>query len=106
MKTDAIKPEEGFSGVAGAKVLPDGTILVDDAGRRSIHRLNNLGYCAGRNGRQGKGPGEFEEWTWVGAFAHSCKHVTKPARTDRKSECGIVEAYACAIAVRVRSHRS
>ena len=65
LKTDAIKPQEGFSGVVGAKFLSDGTMLVGDAGRRSIHRFNGLGNYAGNLGRQGKGPGEFEELGWL-----------------------------------------
>jgi hypothetical protein len=65
LRADALKPEEGFSGVVGATFLPDGTILVGDAGRRSLHRFTSLGQYSGSIGRGGKGPGEFEELGWM-----------------------------------------
>src|SRR5665647_1401627 len=57
LNATAIKPEGGFSGVIGAAFLPNGTIIVGDAGRRSIHRFDANGRYLGSVGRQGQGPG-------------------------------------------------
>ncbi len=61
LNSSAIKPEEGFSGVVGAAFLPNGTIVVADAGRKSIHRFDTSGKYLGSTGREGKGPGEFDD---------------------------------------------
>ncbi len=64
-----IRPEEGFSGVVGAGFLPDGSIIVGDAGRRSLHLFTSAGRYVKSVGRSGKGPGEFEELRWLIACA-------------------------------------
>jgi len=61
----AIQPERGFSGVIGAAFLPDGHIVVGDAGKSAIHRFDANGKYLGSVGRRGKGPGEFEDLNWL-----------------------------------------
>lgn len=67
LNSSAIKPEGGFSGVVGAAFLPNGTIVVADAGRRSIHRFDTSGKYLGSTGREGQGPGEFVDLLSMGA---------------------------------------
>ena len=59
LKAEAILPEQGFSGVTGAALHPDGVIVVLYAGGRSIHRFDSTGKYLGSVGREGVGRGEF-----------------------------------------------
>ena len=61
----AIKPEEGFSGVVGAAFLQDESVVVADAGRKSIHRFDKSGRYLMSFGREGSGPGEFMDLLWL-----------------------------------------
>jgi hypothetical protein len=53
-------PEYEFAGIEGALRLPDGRIVVADAGSREIRFYGADGGFLGATGRRGEAPGEFE----------------------------------------------
>jgi hypothetical protein len=59
-------PRQTLHEVAGAVRLPDGRIVVANAGSRELLVFGADGGYAATLGRQGKGPGEFEGLSWVG----------------------------------------
>jgi hypothetical protein len=59
-------PGQALHQVAGAVRLPDGRIVVANAGSRELLVFGPDGEHAATLGRQGKGPGEFEGLAWVG----------------------------------------
>jgi len=59
-------PRQTLHQVAGAVRLPDGRIVVANAGPRELLVFGPDGGYAATLGRQGKGPGEFEGLAWIG----------------------------------------
>jgi len=54
-------PSEVFFGVRGLRALPDGGVLVVDAGSREIRFFDASGNLTKRTGQRGRGPGEFDD---------------------------------------------
>ncbi len=54
-------PSQVFFGVRGLRALPDGGILVVDAGSREIRFFDASGNLTKRTGQRGRGPGEFDD---------------------------------------------
>jgi hypothetical protein len=54
-------PSEVFFGVRGLRALPDGGILVVDAGSREVRFFDASGNLRKQIGRRGRGPGEFDD---------------------------------------------
>lgn len=65
LNSAAISPEMGFSGVVAATFLGNGSVVVADAGRYSLHLFDSSGKYVRSSGRRGKGPGEFTDLLWV-----------------------------------------
>ena len=55
--------------VAGAVFLPDSSLAIADRGSSQVILLDRQGSVRERQGREGEGPGEYEDLEWIGVGA-------------------------------------
>ena len=64
-----------FSRVSGATRLSDGTIVIADGDDKVLHFFDATGKPLRSAGREGSGPGEFRNVTWLGRCSGDSLHV-------------------------------
>ncbi len=70
--------QEEFGSLVGAIVYDDGGFVLADAAYRRIRFFDRRGQERFKAGRQGSGPGEFEQIVWIGQCAGDSVYVFDP----------------------------